>query len=271
MVKGLLDSLREPSLRTAALPPSTRFGTISSVLYSTERDAVGLLQYCPTVLLLGGWDSYGRGARARIARALVSEVVGFGVREGKKTSSRLDPLEIRADVGETIYASPDHREWGFKQEKGWNKKTPAEIGHSNIPPSIENGGVTFKQAVQTTVLSLVQIRNLSFGGPERDLAGRSLIAALGLYAAESLRAEGYFFRSRCQLLPTVRSIEIVGTSADEVEPFDLNLDNAREGLSAAIEAARSSGLEWSGRIQLDPSDRLKKLVELSDAAGHGGE
>ena len=29
MVKGLLDSLREPGLRTAALPPSTRFGTIS--------------------------------------------------------------------------------------------------------------------------------------------------------------------------------------------------------------------------------------------------
>ena len=30
MVKGLLDSLREPGLRTAALPPSTRFGTISA-------------------------------------------------------------------------------------------------------------------------------------------------------------------------------------------------------------------------------------------------
>ncbi len=30
MVKGLLDSLREPGLRTAALPPSTRFGTIST-------------------------------------------------------------------------------------------------------------------------------------------------------------------------------------------------------------------------------------------------
>ena len=42
MVKGLLDSLREPSLRTAALPPSTRFGTISVsvVRYSF---AVGLL------------------------------------------------------------------------------------------------------------------------------------------------------------------------------------------------------------------------------------
>ena len=36
MVKGLLDSLREPGLRTAALPPSTRFGTIS--LLGVSRD-----------------------------------------------------------------------------------------------------------------------------------------------------------------------------------------------------------------------------------------
>ena len=50
MVKGLLDSLREPGLRTAALPPSTRFGTISASLYilvlsrfpSPEERAAGL-------------------------------------------------------------------------------------------------------------------------------------------------------------------------------------------------------------------------------------
>ena len=45
MVKGLLDSLREPGLRTAALPPSTRFGTIS-------RKTNALDQAAP----LAGWE-----------------------------------------------------------------------------------------------------------------------------------------------------------------------------------------------------------------------
>ena len=43
MVKGLLDSLREPGLRTAALPPSTRFGTISKdgkELFYVEGDSL---------------------------------------------------------------------------------------------------------------------------------------------------------------------------------------------------------------------------------------
>ncbi len=44
MVKGLLDSLREPGLRTAALPPSTRFGTISSELLPRVHRVVSLLK-----------------------------------------------------------------------------------------------------------------------------------------------------------------------------------------------------------------------------------
>ncbi len=43
MVKGLLDSLREPGLRTAALPPSTRFGTISTASGQRKWLSVSIL------------------------------------------------------------------------------------------------------------------------------------------------------------------------------------------------------------------------------------
>src|SRR2546427_2480217 len=44
---------------------------------------------------------------------------------------------------------------------------PSEIGHGNVTPTLSGpGGVTISEAVQTTVLSFVQLRRLRF--PEGD-------------------------------------------------------------------------------------------------------
>ena len=56
MVKGLLDSLREPGLRTAALPPSTRFGTISVRVSTNPTLTIGKPQSLFSSEQLGFWS-----------------------------------------------------------------------------------------------------------------------------------------------------------------------------------------------------------------------
>jgi CRISPR-associated protein Csb1 len=252
--------------------------------------ATPFFEFAPTVLLLGTWDSQSGGGvnTAKIARSLVSEIIAVDAVRGVRTSSRIDPLGIKL-VRDVVMKTEDSEVWRFVEPGGDSKKPkkgegkmskPSEINHGNIAPSITDpekgaGGVSFREAVQTTVLSFAQLRKLRFpdaGGAsatERDAAGRAVIAALGLYAVALQQEDGYQLRSRCQLVPVkAPQFELIGrTQAKEGERvlFDLDSANALAALQAAIEAAEGHGLSWqTGRIELQPRPDLVKLVELSD-------
>ncbi len=136
----------------------------------------------------------------------------------------------------------------------------------------EPSGVTLSEALQTTVLSLPQLRRLRFPDPEtkkpsteRDEAGRTVLAALALYAAALLSEEGYCLRSRCHLLPLEPlRWEVVGPTAQDVEAFSLDADGARSLLHKATDRARELGLSWRGPLELQPSPKLVQLVRQSD-------
>src|SRR5580700_11259053 len=106
----------------------------------------GYVPFCPTALLFGTWDSQSQAgvSGARFARSLVSEIIGNDVRAGVRTSSRIDPLGIRALKG-TIYRSATEQ-WTLEVPKGEKAKdqlygksgSPAEINHGNIPPAIND-------------------------------------------------------------------------------------------------------------------------------------
>ncbi len=157
---------------------------------------------------------------------------------------------------------------------------PSAINHGNITPSVskedEPGGVTISQAVQTTVLSLPQLRRLRFAdpetkksSPERDDAGRTVLAALALYAVALQREDGYFLRSRCHLVPLDESrAEIIGTTAAGVKLFTLTAQAARSTFEESLKEARKVGLSWQkGIIELQPSADLVELVRRSDEKG----
>ena len=221
---------------------------------------------------------------ARIARSLVSEIVGLNAVRGRRTSSRIDPLGIRADAA-TIYRSATDT-WtldeanalkeGGKPKLFGEKGKPSEINHGNVTPTITAedgpGGVTISEAIQTTVISFAQLRRLSFPddkgkrSEERDLAGRMVLAALGLYAVALQWADGYQLRSRCQLLPmSAPGFEFVGTMMSEIEAFSLDVKSAKAAFDQCREHANSIGLGWkSGIVKLTPQPQLLKLVELSD-------
>src|SRR5262249_31668803 len=155
-------------------------------------------------LVFGMWDSTGGEGNTlgvKLARALVSEVVGLDAVPGRKTSSRIDPLGITADAAK-IYRDEDDV-WTLDEKRakeGKGKRAlvgkagkagkPSAVNHGNVMPSLgedEAGGVTVAEAVQTTVLSLPQLRRLRFPdaktgatSDDGDAAGRTVLAALAL-------------------------------------------------------------------------------------------
>lgn len=251
-------------------------------------NATPFFQYAPTVLLFGTWDSQSGGGvnTAKVARSLVSEIVAFDAVRGVRTSSRIDPLGIKAVQNVVMKQEGSAEIWKFqeppkdakkgKKVEGSRTVRPSDINHGNIPPTITNpetgaGGVTFKYAEQTTVLSFTQLRKLRFPedgerDADRDAAGRAVIAALGLYAVALQWKDGFQLRSRCQLIPLeAPAFEVIGHTAHERQSIAFDLETAKSALDAALNNAEKHGLKWNaGKIELTPKPDLVKLVQYSD-------
>lgn len=245
-------------------------------------NATAMFRVCPTALLFGTWDSQSESGvnSAKFARALVSEIVGLDVKQGVKTASRIDPLGIKKDV--VVFKSTSEQ-WtldGTKadQTKGkpqlyGTKGSPAEINHGNIPPTIKEGGVTFREARQTAVISFAQIRKLRFpitgnSTSEVDVAGRAVIAALGVVALALQIEEGYQLRSRCQLIPVeTPQFEWLGRTSAERHLDEISTEAALGALDSLSAHAKSLGLIWEEEIiRLEPEKKLVDLVAKSDAS-----
>jgi CRISPR-associated protein Csb1 len=257
---------------------------------ASNSDASALLEVSPTALLFGSWYSTGEGGGigAKFARCLVSEIVATNVpveelmdqklgdprNAGRRTGSRIDPLGVLRKVEV------------FKGESGWDvteagagkkakKVRPSEINHGNIPPSVQPLGVTCDYLEHMFVLSFAALRRLHFGSPEKDSAGRTLLAALGLLAATEQDAAGYALRSRCDLVcEGISPLELVhpdGTTAE----MTLNRTEAHDLYAEAFKAAKNSGFELQeSPLKLMPQPKLVEIVRKSQELaleGKGGD
>ena len=241
-------------------------------------NATVVFELFPTALIFGFWDSTGPrgGLGAKVQRALVSEIVGYQTtKEGKRPSSRIDPLGIEDNV--EIYRK-EGRGWTFdetqakRNAKGeLDKLRPSQINHGNITPAFRNkdkvlnhGGVTLAYAAQQTVLSLAALRRLRFpvdgaSQPDIDLAARTVLAALGLAAICFLDEDGYDLRSRCLLDGAPGPMEFVGRGKHQ--EFGLDADAAGCLVSEAAAEAKGLGLPWpESPLVLEPSADLSRLV-----------
>jgi CRISPR-associated protein Csb1 len=249
-------------------------------------NATAIFELSPTALVFGCWHSTGQGGGlgAKFPRAIVSEIVGVDAVPGRRTGSRIDPLQIRREV----------EIW--KGEAGWDvskevagakakKVRPSEINHGNIAPSIEDLGVTIGHALHTVVISLPTLRRLRFPDdqghidPARDEAARCVLAALALLAVTAQDAEGYSLRSRCDLVRDGRRpFELLSADGESSE-FDLDLADAVALYREAVEAAKTAGLPWRDEpLRLTPETKLVRIVAESrrralagEAAAEGGE
>lgn len=260
------------------------------------RNATALFELCPTALIFGVWDSTGAagGLGNKFARALASEIVGIQASTGVKTASRIDPLGIEKCP---VYED-QNGEWTTEEDKakrdekgtlvlyGRNAKTrgkPSAINLGNVTPDIARaersneplpGGVTISHAIQTTVLSLAALRRLRFpdksgaSTEDRNNAARTLLAGLALAAITLQRGQGYFLRSRCQLIPTEEAVFELVTTASAKSTFGLDSDTARKIFEGAVDEARRIDLPWrEDPILLTPKDALVALVRKSRDIG----
>jgi CRISPR-associated protein Csb1 len=252
------------------------------------RNALALLEVSPSALVFGAWNSTGEGGGlgAKFPRCIVSEIVGVGAAQGKRTGSRVDPLGVRREV--EVYELPGG-DWTLNESEAGKKAKklrPSEVNHGNIRPSVVEQGVTFDYALHTVVLSLAGLRRLSFpqdagkSDPARDTTARCLLAALGLQAIAAQERMGYALRSRCDLVPDT-SPDVPGNAmgrfelvrADgSVEPFELTADAANTLAKECIRAAEKVGVRWSGEpVRLKPQTKLVQLVKQSREKALAGE
>lgn len=228
----------------------------------------------------------------KFARALVSEVIGVNAVLGIKTSSRIDPLNIRATSGKLHKATDGwtlDEKAAVKGEKGGKAVLlgkdgkPSEANHGNVTPSLSDGGYTLDYAEQTTVLSLPALRRLRFpvaagekSTPVGDAAARTYLAALGLLSATLAIENGYDLRSRC-LLHAAESVtwELIGRPGEPATRFTLTKVEAIKLYTDALAAVQEAKLSVQLKeVELSPMPKLLTLVTESmkqAAADVGGE
>jgi CRISPR-associated protein Csb1 len=256
-------------------------------LLANARNATAVFELCPTALLFGYWNSHAglRTRGAKVARALYSEIVGFGAVYGVQTGGRLDPLGIPRNAAKIYQASNEAEMWTLEASqakaekgkeilvgKGTDRGRPASIGHGNVPPDLVKNerdeilrrGATLLSAKQTVVLSLAQLRRLNFpdasgsASRERNEAVRTVLAALGLAAVALQHEQGYDLRSRCVLYaPDPLCLKFVGGQNGK---FTLTAEAAVSLLSQGIVEAERAGVVWrKGIVKFEPQEKLVQL------------
>ena len=258
---------------------------------ASNANATPLYELGPTALVFGMWDSTGPrgGLGAKFERALVSEIVGVNcpyrydgtdaIDTGKGLKSvlpkshglRRDPLNASNKVQIKM---KDERAWEVvgdatnKAVKGAIR--PSEINHGNVPFDADNAGVTVDYCEQAFTLSLIQLNRLRFPGSDskqdtgRDLAARTVLAALGLCAAALASDEGMDLRSRCLLMPEEELTFDLLRGPKQSETYALDAEAAVTLLNEAVAAAKAKGVTWREEpVELTPSPELVKLVARS--------
>jgi len=272
-----------------------------AVTDARPRDAAALFHHSPHTLVFGGWDSTGPrgGLGAKYERAITSEIVALDVQPGVRTASRIDPTGIQVQAG-PLFEGPDGM-WTLEADEAVKEKDkpkrlgsgsagekgrPSQANLGNVAPSIDRrvGGVTAREIVGTTVLSLIQLRRLRFPvGVDRvpveasrmhevETAARTALAALGLAAAALAFEEGFDLRSRCLLVASHPvSFEAIGRNGDKSR-FELDGSEAVKLVAEAADHASSAGMPWRrGELLLRPSDQLSELIRRSHYLTAHGE
>lgn len=248
--------------------------------HASLANATPLYEICPTALVFGIWDSTGPkgGLGTKFQRAVVSEIVGINAAFGVKTSSRIDPLQIRA-AAKVVKGSDGYMLADNEKQKG--AVSPAEVNHGNIPPDIDSktGGVTIDYAELTTVISLPALRRLRFplnnqpSAQGVNAAGQTVLTVLSLLACALAAESGYDLRSRCLLWPNKPLVwELLDVPGETPESYKITSATALSLLKSALDEAEKLGLTWrKDPLKLKPSTQLVALLKKSQEIAATGD
>jgi len=256
---------------------------------SKRQNLTALMSHSPASVLLGSWASRLKNPQgaARLARILASEVLAVGTKKGARAKGKRDVHDISAAI--EVYKSEDSSErivldperaaktgkgkpelFGGKDKKD-KKGKPSAAGYGAVTPSLaDHGGITMEYALQIATISLPAIRECRFPNdgdrdPERDVAGRLMLAALGLRLLALEVERGYDLRSGCLLVPEEDpAFELLDRLGKPIESWPVMETNTAALLKTAKTRGAEHGLDWSkGDVHLEASTVQLELLEKS--------
>lgn len=255
-----------------------------------QPEATGLLRQSPATLLFGGWDTHSQDKtlahKFRFPRAVVSEIVAYDITEkGVRPTSKGDPLNLTGTAYESTAGGWTPSQEHAKRKDGKPDGSPLKYGDTGqlsilglgqITPSLKNeegtphaGGYCAREISQTAVLSLSALRRLRFplepgaaNNEKLNDAGRAVLAALGVYALSAACAEGYWLRSRCELVAaSPLELEIVKANGSVDKAPLPEPAQAAKLLAAAATAAENLGLTWRSKpLVAKPNAEFAELI-----------
>ncbi|MFZ2240704.1 MAG: type I-U CRISPR-associated protein Cas7 [Gordonia amarae] len=244
------------------------------------RDATWLLRNAFSSLLLGFWNANsGAGVRAKLARSLTAEVMGYGahlVVTGTTKGSDIGDMSKNlamclGDDGQLMMLpqslSPAQQKSLPPTQKKWQGK-PSEFGIGTVPGPLGASAVSCETILRRSTLSLARLRNLRFGdGPDaaakRTAAVRALSAA-GMYATAVVASEVCDLRSGTTLAPVSTAWPTYTTRGEKVL-LDVDTDTARSVLLAAMDDLDRLGLGQADPITLTHSGAVLQARASSAA------
>ena len=215
-----------------------------------KGNALPLLQFMPTSVLFGFWDSRAEGYQHKHSRILLTRIDAFGVVPCERHSIYTGPyskdecasvvLDNDNLAGDLATLETDEAEKAKEEVKKWADKM-AERGFSNALAS-GLGGVFADRIERLALISLTDIAGIycfrensdrseqkkndsnESPTPDEDLtnAARRYLLALALLAEGYPRSKGsYRLRSGCELIAKDLKVELRGTGSDSESAKEL--------------------------------------------------
>ncbi|GAA4918030.1 type I-G CRISPR-associated RAMP protein Csb1/Cas7g [Streptomonospora salina] len=229
---------------------------------ATSHDVRPLFEYSPESLIFGAWDSHRKGRGVKIARSYSSSMIGMDPQLGKRRSGRTDPNNLTGAV------KPGHNgaDWTFTSS-GEKKKGErlSEVGHGNIAPGFDHGGVVISSAQRSGWLSLAGLAQLRFGDATSEAAhlARATLAALAL-AADRLAFDTVSLRLRsgCDLVRTEDQVAL--DAGNHREPLDVDTASAIAAFHELAERAGQAGIPIATEtVSLTPHTALAQAIDYA--------
>jgi CRISPR-associated protein Csb1 len=234
-----------------------------AMLAASLADATGLYTHDPGSLVFGAWNSHRKGRQQKFPRVYASEVVGWDPVEGARSAGRMDPLNL---VG-AARPGKDGEDWEYAPagEKVKGERL-SEIGHGNVAPNPQHGGVTITSASRMATLSMAGLDRIGFGSAsaEASIASRAVLAAYALMADRlAFGGPSLWLRSGCELVLAEERMEWVSRGG-KTEPVEVSADAAVEVFRIAVAHAAKEGMPLSAEtVTLTPSASLAKAIDFS--------
>jgi CRISPR-associated protein Csb1 len=234
-----------------------------SMLGASPDDARALYAHDPGSLVFGAWNSHGKGQQQKFPRVYASEVIGWDPVVGVRNAGRLDPLNLQG-------AQKPRKGGG-----GWDYSPVAtkvkgerlsEIGHGNVAPNSQHGGVTITSAQRIATLSLAGLDRIGFGTADRQaaVAARAVLAAYAI-VADRLAFGGptLWLRSGCELVVETERLEWVNRGGG-TEQITIGRHDAVGLFATAVEHAEKCGIALSSEtVGLTASKSLAQAIDFS--------